>query len=212
MYSFMSSFNQVWVANHGYLRGDKKKIRLNFHGIASGVVAQIREEAGLSEWLLVGNSMGAGIILWDYDDLVRDPRTSFLLVSPSEPFMPPVSGLGKLERTMLLSAKGWKNGDKQQRTDMFLKGVEAWDWVASNLGMKAVDRLNEASAYEPEKILRRVGCVKYTEGKRTDFSFGHKIIGQDINNELLAKMIRVKLGLADYGILAQASLQKPKPR
>lgn len=205
-------FNQVWAATHGYLRGDEKKLRPDFRGIASSVVAQIREKTGLTEWLLVGNSMGAGVILWDYDVLARDPQTSFLLISPAEPFMPPVSGLGKLERTMLIAAKGWKNGDEQKRPDMFLGGVEAWDWVASNLDVKAVDSLNEASVYEPEKIIRRVGCVKHAVVKRTDFSAGHKMIGEDINNELLAKMIRVKLGMADYGTLAQAPLQKPKPR
>jgi hypothetical protein len=37
---------------------------------------------------------------------------------------------------------------------------------------------------------------------------GHKIIGQHINNELLDKIIKVKLGIADYGILAEPPEQK----
>ena len=204
-------FNQTWAATRDYFRGDAKKLRPDFRGIAGRVLDQIRKETALADWLLVGNSMGAGVILWDYDTLAEDPRTSFLLVSPAESFMPPVSTLGNLERTMLIASKGWKNGGVQQRSDMLLEGAEAWDWVAANLDMEAVDRLNESSVYEPEVITKRVGCVKHTLAKRTDFTFGHKVIGEDINNELLGKMIRVKLGMADYATLAQRPLQKPNP-
>ena len=201
-------FDQVQPAISAYMQGDNAKMRPDFKGIASNVLAQMRDKSGLKEWLLVGNSLGAGIILWDYKELEADPKTAFLLVSPTETFMPPVSELGKLERSMMLAAKGWKNGDKQMRTDPFLRGEEAWDWVASNLDTQAADKITESSANEPEQIVSKPGEAKRTMSKKTDFSIGHKIIGQHINNELLGKILKVKLGMADYGILAETPKQK----
>jgi hypothetical protein len=206
-YPDTAPFDQVQPAISAYMEGDKDKMRPQFKGIASNVLAQIREKTGLKEWLLVGNSLGAGIILWDYKELEADPKTAFLFVSPTETFMPPVSGLGKLERSMLLAAKGWKNDDEQMRTDRFLTGEEAWDWVASNLDMQAVDKITESRASEPEEIISKPGEPKAVMSKRTDFDAGHKIIGQHINNELLGKIIKVKLGMADYGILAEPPQQ-----
>jgi hypothetical protein len=207
-YPDTSPFDQVQPAISAYMQGDKDKVRPEFKGIASSVLAQIRKKTGLKEWLLVGNSLGAGIVLWDYKGLVTDPKNAFLFVSPTETFMPPVSGLGKLERSMVLAAKGWKNGDEQKRTDRFLTGEEAWDWVASNLDTQAVDKITESRANEPEEIISKPGEHKKTIAKDTDFNIGHKIIGQHINNELLGKIIKVKLGIADYGILAESPKQK----
>lgn len=201
-------FDQVQPAISAYMQGDQEKMRPPFRGVASEVLGQIREKTGLQEWLLVGNSLGAGIILWDYKELEADPKTAFLFVSPTETFMPPVAELGKLERAMVLAAKGWKNGDEQKRTDRFLTGEEAWDWVASNLDTQAVDKITESRANEPEEIVSKPGEHKITNAKDTDFSIGHKIIGHHINNELLGKIIKVKLGIADYGILAESPKQK----
>jgi len=201
-------FDQVQPAISAYMQGDQEKMRPPFKGIASEVLGQIREKTGLKEWLLVGNSLGAGIILWDYKELEADPKTAFLFVSPTETFMPPVAELGKLERSMMLAAKGWKNGDEQKRTDRFLTGEEAWDWVASNLDVEAVDKITESRASEPEEIISKPGEPKSVMNKKTDFGMGHKIIGQHINNELLDKIIKVKLGIADYGILAEPPKQK----
>lgn len=201
-------FDQVQPAISAYIKGDKDKVRPDLKGIASDVLAQIRKKTGLKEWLLVGNSLGAGIILWDYKELEADPKTTFLFVSPTETFMPPVSGLGKLNRSMMLAAKGWKNDDEQQRTDPFLRGEEAWDWVASNLDVEAVDKITESRASEPEEIISKPGEPKMVMNKNTDFGMGHKIIGEHINNELLGKIIKVKLGMADYGILAEPPKQE----
>lgn len=207
-YPESTPFDEVQPAISAYMQGDKEKVRPKFKGIASEVLGEIREKTGLKEWLLVGNSLGAGIILWDYKELEADPNTAFLFVSPTETFMPPVSELGKLERSMMLAAKGWKNDDEQMRTDPFLRGEEAWDWVASNLDTLAVDKITESRASEPEEIISQPGEAKKTMAKKTDFSIGHKIIGQHINNELLDKIIKVKLGIADYGILAETPKQK----
>lgn len=208
-YPESAPFDQVQPAIRAYMQGDKDKVRPDFKGIASNVVSQIREKTGLGNWLLVGNSLGAGVLLWDYTQLVEDPKISFLLVSPTETFMPPVSGLGKLERTMVLAAKGWKNdGEPPTRTDSFLKGEEAWDWVAKNLDVEAVDQITKSSETEPEIVLSKPGETKSRLVKKTDFSIGHKIIGEHINNELLAKIIKVKLGIAEYGILAEQPKQR----
>jgi hypothetical protein len=80
--------------------------------------------------------------------------------------------------------------------------------VASNLDTQAADKITESSANEPEQIVSKPGEAKRTMSKKTDFSIGHKIIGQHINNELLGKILKVKLGMADYGILAETPKQK----
>lgn len=110
---------------------------------------------------------------------------------------------------MVLAAKGWKNdGEPPTRTDSFLKGEEAWDWVAKNLDVEAVDQITKSSETEPEIVLSKPGETKRCLVKKTDFSIGHKIIGEHINNELLAKIIKVKLGIAEYGILAEQPKQR----
>ena len=60
-----------------------------FPGMASSILAQLREATGLENFLLVGNSFGAGVVLSDYQDLLPDPRCQMLLISPTEPFIPP---------------------------------------------------------------------------------------------------------------------------
>ena len=68
-YPKTGAFSEVGSAIDDYLHGDKAKFRPNFKGVASEVLAQIREKTGLKEVLLVGNSLGAGIVLWDYAEI-----------------------------------------------------------------------------------------------------------------------------------------------
>ncbi len=177
-------FDRVQEAIQAYMQGDKEKVRPDFSGIAGQVLSQIREKTGLTEFLLVGNSLGAGIVLWDYKNLSADPKVKFLLISPTEAFMPPISSLGNVERTMLLSATGIEGGAPQ--TDRFLKGQEAWDWVNERIGKDATVRI---SSSQPDGL--------------RDFETGHKIIGEDIDHDLLSKLIKVNLGLADRATLAE---------
>ena len=149
------------------------------------MLSQIRAKTGLSEFLLVGNSLGAGIILRDYKTLSADPKVRFLLISPTEAFMPQVSSLGELSRTMLLSATGIEGNPS--KPDSFLKGQETWEWVNARIDRDAAGKITSSDA----------------PGKLRDFSVGHKVIGDHINNDLLSKLIRVNLGLADRAILAE---------
>jgi pimeloyl-ACP methyl ester carboxylesterase len=60
-----------------------------FSGAASTMLAQIRAATGLQNFVLVGNSLGAGVVLSDYEILVQDSSCQMLLISPTEPFIPP---------------------------------------------------------------------------------------------------------------------------
>lgn len=62
--------------------------RLNLSGQAKLVVQQVRAITGLQNLCLVGNSFGAGILLYDFETLVTDPLIRFVMISPSELFMP----------------------------------------------------------------------------------------------------------------------------
>ena len=178
-------FDQVQKAISSYMEGDKEKIRPDFSGIAAQVLSQIRDKTGLTEFLLVGNSLGAGIVLWDYNNLSSDPKVKFLLISPTETFMPPVSSLGNLERTMLLSATG-AEGDPQP--DRFLQGPEASNWVRAQMDRDAADKITST---QPQN------------GAPHSFEYGHKIIGNDIDFDLLSKLIKVNLGLTNREALAE---------
>jgi serine/threonine protein kinase/TPR repeat protein/class 3 adenylate cyclase len=171
-------FNQVQPAIRAYMEGDRKKLRPDFSGIASEVLAQLREKTNLSRWLLVGNSLGAGILLWDFEKLAADPSTSFLLISPTETFMPLPDKLPTLQRTMLLAAKAPKAPDNQLGNDPFLVGEKARDWVAAQLDLDTVLRL-------------------------PGFESGHKIIGGAITPTLLSRLLQVQLGLAPPAILTK---------
>lgn len=139
-------FKEVRPAIDAYLDGDKDKLRPDFKGVASEVLAQIRKKTGLQEYLLIGNSLGAGVLLWDYEEISSDSKVSFLLISPTEAFMPPISKLGTLKRTMLLSATGRHNFVNEPDPDPFLKGVEARAWVTANLDTDVVNQISNGVA------------------------------------------------------------------
>ena len=83
------------------LRSGRGNIR--FNGVASAVVKAVRENSGLEELCLVGNSLGAGVISWDHKQLGADPKLRFLLISPPPLFMAPLSQLGEFARTVLIA-------------------------------------------------------------------------------------------------------------
>lgn len=74
----------AWHANMLPVEG-----RPIFRGVASSMLAQIRAATGLENFVLIGNSLGAGVVLSDYDILVQEPRCQMLMISPTEPFIPP---------------------------------------------------------------------------------------------------------------------------
>lgn len=95
----------------------------DFSGIASSVVEGIRKETRASEMLLVGNSMGAGVLLWDLDKLSSMSGIRTLLVSPTEAFMPSPDQLSNdLSKTTLIALQ----------PDHFLKDPKIKAWAAKH--------------------------------------------------------------------------------
>lgn len=93
--------------------------RLLFPGVASSMLAQLRAATGLQEFVLVGNSLGAGVVLSDYETLAQDPDCTMLLISPTEPFIPPMLP-EYLQGALMMSdpyslAEEWLRRDEDRR-------------------------------------------------------------------------------------------------
>lgn len=102
-YPDVAPFSQKWNTLGNWLGGVlPPQDRLLFPGVASSLLAQIRQATGLQQFILVGNSMGAGVVLSDYDTLVQDPGCTMLLISPTEPFLP-ITLPNHLRKTLLVS-------------------------------------------------------------------------------------------------------------
>jgi formylglycine-generating enzyme required for sulfatase activity len=88
-------------------QGGSYSTRLSLTGIAKSVADQIRANSpDLIEVCLVGNSLGAGIVLQGYNSLIRDALVPvrFVLVAPTEVFLPPLATLPPLlQRTVIAS-------------------------------------------------------------------------------------------------------------
>jgi hypothetical protein len=92
-------------------------------GIASSVVEGIRKETGATEMILVGNSMGAGVLLWDLDEISSLDGVRTLLISPTEYFMPSIDRLGDgLPNTVLIAIQ----------PDRHLRSPEIKAWAAKH--------------------------------------------------------------------------------
>ncbi|MBE2203943.1 MAG: helix-hairpin-helix domain-containing protein [Chthoniobacterales bacterium] len=214
-YPDSAPFDKVESTIQAYRSGDISA-KLSLPGIAVAAIEQIKAASGLKQFLVVGNSLGAGLILQDYTALVSDKSLSFLLISPSESFMPPPEKIPTLERTVLIGSKGLETGDGDLRfsTDLFLKGMDgkpeakAWHWFRNNNNEEWGDLITASRASEPVEWKARPDGGKYRMALPTDFETGHKTIGGDINAELLGKLIRVKLGLADKAVLAEPPQQR----
>lgn len=214
-YPSSAPFDKVEPTIQAY-RGGDLSAKLPLPGIAEGVVEQVKKASGLNQFLLIGNSLGAGIILQDYAALVSDKSLSFLLVSPTESFMPLPEKIPTLERTVLIGSKGLETGDGDLRfsTDLFLRGTDgkpgakAWHWFRKNNNEEWGDLITASRASESAEWKTRPDGSKYHMALPTDFETGHKTIGGDINAELLGKLIRVKLGLAAKAVLAEPPQQR----
>jgi alpha/beta superfamily hydrolase len=97
--------------------------RVDFTGVATAVLDEIKKQSGLQKFLLVGNSLGGGVILWDHAALAKDENLKFLLISPTEVFMPEVEKVGPMDRTALIA---------HRRGDDFVKDRKINAWIAAN--------------------------------------------------------------------------------
>jgi hypothetical protein len=93
-------------------------------GIALSLVEGLQKETGAKEMLLVGNSMGAGVLLWDAEKISQMEGMHLLAISPTERFMPPVESIGTLAKTTIIALNPKK--------DNWLRSPEAKAWVESN--------------------------------------------------------------------------------
>ncbi len=85
----VAPFSQAMTALYSYGVSSTPQDRLALSGIASSVVSQVRSATGLQDVCLVGNSFGAGVVLWDLASLSADTKVRFVLISPTEAFIPP---------------------------------------------------------------------------------------------------------------------------
>jgi len=146
--------------------------RIDATGLAARVVEQIREITGIEELLLVGQSMGAGLLLADYAELARDERNSFLLISPMELFLPGETAPGAPVRTILLA---------NEDSDPFLRGAAWRRWIAAHKDRSVMEAL-EASRDREDPLA-------------VPFSSGHLTVGDQIDAALLARLVRYSLGM-----------------
>lgn len=109
------AFNEVGEAIQKWVQGDNSALRIK--GYASVVVKELRSQAGIDEFLLVGNSLGAGVIMSDVGNL-SDCRV--ILISPTEMFLPPMNQLKKVEE---LAIVGYSESDR------FVRSKEIHEWI-----------------------------------------------------------------------------------
>lgn len=114
----------VWDYPHtARLARDLEGPKADLSGIAASVVEGIRKQTGASEMVLVGNSMGAGVLLWDLDKIASMDGVRMLLLSPTEFFMPSIDRLGDgLPNTTLIAIE----------PDPYLRSPEIMAWAAKH--------------------------------------------------------------------------------
>ena len=111
-------FSEAQKALQAWLSGEDSKV--DFTGVAADVVDGIRAQTGIKEFLLVGDSLGAGILLADYAKLSAGGNVRFVVISPTEPFSPEAKSLPPLKNSILLA-----NG----RGDDFVRSVAFRKWI-----------------------------------------------------------------------------------
>jgi hypothetical protein len=104
-------------------RRNETEQSVDFSGVASAVLEGIRKETGLRKFLLAGNSLGGGVILWDHASLAKDENLKFMLVAPTQVFMPDIDKIGPMDNTALIA---------HRRGDDFVKDRKILSWIAAN--------------------------------------------------------------------------------
>jgi pimeloyl-ACP methyl ester carboxylesterase len=112
-------FSEAQKALQAWLSGEDSKV--DFTGVAADVVDGIRSQTGIKEFLLVGDCLGAGILLGDYAKLSADGNVRFALISPPEPFSPEARVLPLLKNSLLLANS---KGDDFVRSAAFRKWID----------------------------------------------------------------------------------------
>jgi hypothetical protein len=121
-YPSSGPFAEVNKAIDSFMR-EQNEGSVDFTGVAAAVVEGIRKESGLQKFVLAGNSLGGGVILWDHASLAKDENLKFLLVAPTEVFMPDIDKIGPMDRTTLIA---------HRRGDDFVRDRKILSWIAAN--------------------------------------------------------------------------------
>jgi hypothetical protein len=140
----VSSTLSAWVNNQLPLEN-----RLLFPGVASSVLSQIRALTGLQDFCLVGNSLGAGVVMSDYDTLVGDSNCKTVLISPTEAFIP-LTLPASLENTLMVS-------DPYSASERWLRRPEDREFCARNTNLPL-------PSYSPDPghiIIRDAPSIEY---------------------------------------------------
>ena len=112
-------FSDVQPALGKWMNGTDQ--RVDFAGIATAVMDSIRTQTGIKEFLLVGDSLGAGVLLTDYPKLAAGENTRFVFISPTEPFSPEPNNLPPLKKSLLVANI---KGDDFIRSTGFIKWID----------------------------------------------------------------------------------------
>jgi hypothetical protein len=121
-YPSSGPFAQVNKAIDGFMT-ETSEGSLDFSGVATAVVEGIKKETDLQKFLLAGNSLGGGVILWDHASLAKDENLKFLLIAPTEVFMPDIDEIGPMDHTTLIA---------HRRGDDFIRDRKILSWIAAH--------------------------------------------------------------------------------
>ena len=110
--------------------------------------------------------------------------------------MPLVPTLVKLERTMLLTGVKDPTG-REEFPDGYMKGKDACRWAKANTDASVIKKINESMTTRAQSL----NGIPLPNARQ--IGGGHIIIGSEIKMPVLAKLIKVNLGLGPSSILAK---------
>lgn len=108
-------FNEVATTIQKWVQGGTPSLLLK--GYTRALVKELSSQAGIEEFVLVGNSLGAGVVMSDVCDL---SACCVLLISPTEMFMPPRDALKAVKSVTVVG---------HTVNDRFLRSKELYEWI-----------------------------------------------------------------------------------
>ncbi len=111
-------FNEVAPTIQKWVQGGTPSLLLK--GYTPAVVKELSSQAGIEEFVLVGNSLGAGVVMSDAGDL---SACRVLLISPTEMFLPPMDALKAVKSVTVVG---------HNTNDRFLRSKELHEWIQSH--------------------------------------------------------------------------------
>lgn len=94
-----------------------------FPGFGEAIVQTLRNEARYEHLLMVGNSLGAGVMAWDLEKIQQAIPTRALWISPTEMFLPETTKLKALRDVEVIAAL---------EGDLFVRSGELKTWIQTH--------------------------------------------------------------------------------